>query len=1245
MRIGMGQRAAPFIVIALAAATGLAQAPPYDVRPPAEPPVFRVRYEASTAPGGLIFPVTYTAWIPPGVQTLRGVIVHQHGCGEGSCSSGLTGAYDLHWQALARAHDCALVAPAYEQPDKAECQMWCDPRNGSAATFQRALVDLGAQAGHPELATVPWALWGHSGGGHWAGGMALLHPERTVAAWLRSGVPLFAADAARTHIKPHDLPVAALGVPLMCNPGTKEGLSVSDNKFKGVWPANQAFFTAVRSRGGLVGVAVDPLTSHECGNQRYLAIPWLDACLAARLPKEPGDPLTPMPDADAWLGPITGGTATPVREFPGDPLTMGWLPNSALATAWMQYVKDTNVADSTPPPAPTNLCVTGNELTWDVAADLQSGLAGFVIERDGARVAMLPEKPKNPFGRPLFQNLLYSDTPTQPLVPLRFTDATAKPGVRHTYTVRAVNTVGLESPPSAAAGAEKQADDAAPPAGRPAAVTGFLATRCLECHVGDTAEGALDLSALPPAGTDPAADRRWARIIERVESGEMPPAEAEAPNGKERHAFTAAAGDWLRTAIRHRDAAEGRVRGRQLTPRELERSLHALLGIDIPLAPLIPVEARPADYTTLAERQTVSVHRLESHLAVVDAALDEAFQRAATTDTKPAGDFSAADIVRKNPQARCREPEMLRDEAVVWANGTIYYGRLPVTTAREDGWYRFRLTVHGLNLPETGGVWSTVSTGVCVSSAPMLQFVTAFEALAEPREIEFETWLPRGHMLEIRPGDGTLKQARFEGGQIGAGEGEPQQVPGIAMTRLTMERIHRGPDDDGVRRLLAGDLAWERPARMMKQGENGPLQPHSERPKRDLARLLEAFAARAFRHPVADVDIAPILALATAALDGGAHDEGDGFAAALRVGYRAILCSPRFFYVTESPGPLDDHAKATRLSYFLTGGPPDERLSMLAAEGRLGDPAILVAEADRLLAGRGGRRFVEDFAAEWLDLDQIDFTEPDRRFHREFDGVVKHAMLEETHAFLEEMLRDDRPVAELVSADATYLNSRLARYYRIDGVTGDTLRRVDLSADVHRGGLLAQGAILKVTANGSTTSPVVRGAWIAERLLGMEIPPPPSGVPAIEPDIRGTTTIREQLAQHRADAACASCHRFMDPIGFALENFDPAGQWRTSYRVDTAHGKRNTPPVTVADVLFDGTAFADFEEFRTAVAARPEWLARSLAGHLLVYGTGARLSFADREAVGEIARQAAAEGHGMRSILHAVVSHPIFLSK
>lgn len=426
-------------------AVGLcAQQAPYDVFPPANPPYYRTRYEAFQT-GQLAFPVNYTIWIPPGVTTLRGVIVHQHGCGEGSCKSGLTGAFDLHWQALARKHDCALLAPAYEQPQTGECQKWCDPRKGSDAAFHQALADLGKQSGHPELVVVPWALWGHSGGGTWAGAMTLLHPQRVTAAWLRSGVP--PVKTARYPDVGNALPVspAARQVPLMCNLGTAEGVTIKDNRFARVWPVNEAFFGELRAKGALIGVAIDPRTSHECGNQRYLAIPWFDACLTARLPKRAGDALASMPAASAWLADLSTKEAVPATKFGGDPDKAIWLPNEAVARAWMSYVRDAEVEDKTPPPAPKNLRLKDNLLTWEAEADLESGLAGFIIERDGRIVARLPEKPANRFGRPVFQGLQYSDTPAQPLVTMTFTDSTAEPGRRHVYRVIAVNSVGLES--------------------------------------------------------------------------------------------------------------------------------------------------------------------------------------------------------------------------------------------------------------------------------------------------------------------------------------------------------------------------------------------------------------------------------------------------------------------------------------------------------------------------------------------------------------------------------------------------------------------------------------------------------------------------------------------------------------------------------------------------------------------------------------------------------------------------------
>ncbi|MEQ1825937.1 MAG: hypothetical protein ABL921_08310 [Pirellula sp.] len=425
-----------------------AQQPPYEITLPADPPYYRVRYDGSTEPGGLVFPVSYTIWIPPQVKSLRGVVVHQHGCGEGSCKSGQTGAFDLHWQALAQKHDCALLSPVYEQPQAADCYLWCDPRNGSDVVFQKSLADLGAMSGHPELASVPWALWGHSGGGTWAGGMVLLHPERIVAAWLRSGVP--SLKPTDTKPNPYSISDAVCEVPVMCNLGTKEGVTVKEGPYVKVWENTEYFFTTMRRRGSLIAVSIDPLSSHECGNQRYLAMPWFDACLTARLPSPSGTVLKSMPKSDAWVVHLNAedsakSVAGSASENEGPLEKSAWLPNERIAKAWLEYVKDTTVSDTTGPPAPSQIQVSGNEITWQAQADLESGLAGFIIERDGKEIARVPEEANNPRGRPMFQNNSYSDTPTQPLVQMRYVDTTATAGAKHQYRVIATNTVGLKS--------------------------------------------------------------------------------------------------------------------------------------------------------------------------------------------------------------------------------------------------------------------------------------------------------------------------------------------------------------------------------------------------------------------------------------------------------------------------------------------------------------------------------------------------------------------------------------------------------------------------------------------------------------------------------------------------------------------------------------------------------------------------------------------------------------------------------
>ena len=413
----------------------------------------KVDYPASTNPDGLQIAVTYTIWLPDNVKTFRGVIVHQHGAGTTASIEGSTAAYDLHWQALAKKWDCALLGPSYhvlnEKIDLSPggSELWFDPRRGSEKAFLKAISEFAARSGHPELNTVPWALWGHSGGGIWADVMACLHPDRVAVVWLRSG------SAAMFRSKPEfpqpHVPAALYQIPMMCNPGVKE-------MGRGPFYGTLATFQEYRAHGAPIGFAPDPRTGHECGDCRYLAIPFIDACLAMRLPEKGSteQTLRPVETKGAWLAGLMDIVAQPAEKFQGDPNVAVWLPNAAIAKAWLEYTKTGAVSDTTPPPAPYDIQTVdtdrGTEIRWSADADFESGIRNFLILRDGRELASVPQTPVGKFGRPLFQSMTYHDTPAQPMPEMNYVDRIARAGEKHHYEVISVNSVGLRSDATAA---------------------------------------------------------------------------------------------------------------------------------------------------------------------------------------------------------------------------------------------------------------------------------------------------------------------------------------------------------------------------------------------------------------------------------------------------------------------------------------------------------------------------------------------------------------------------------------------------------------------------------------------------------------------------------------------------------------------------------------------------------------------------------------------------------------------------
>jgi hypothetical protein len=448
--------------------------------------------------------------------------------------------------------------------------------------------------------------------------------------------------------------------------------------------------------------------------------------------------------------------------------------------------------------------------------------------------------------------------------------------------------------------------------------------------------------------------------------------------------------------------------------------------------------------------------------------------------------------------------------------------------------------------------------------------------------------------------------------------------------------------------LLFGDLPLE-------PGPGGPATVAPARPEEDAERLLRGFVRKAYRRPVPDAEEVRFLPIVRGELASGA-----AFADAMHAGYSAVLCSPEFLGLAESPGRLDDHALAARLAYFLWNSPPDDELRRLADRGTLRDAETLRKQAGCLLDDPKARRFVDAFLDYWLDLRKIGNTSPDETLYPDYylDDLLADSALEETRLYFAEMLRADLPARVVVASDFTFLNDRLAAHYGMPPVGGSALRRTALPPDFPRGGFLTQASVLKVTANGTTTSPVLRGVWIMERIVGKPLPPPPPGVPAVEPDTRGATTIRAQLEKHRSVASCATCHAKIDPPGFALESFDIFGGFRERYRAQSetdlvpGFGKNGQPfkfraalAVDPSATLADGRAFHDVRELKRLLLADERQIAKNLVGQLVVYATGTPVRFGDRAAVERILDSTASGGFGTRSLVHAIVQSELFRSK
>ncbi len=386
---------------------------------------------------------------------------------------------------------------------------------------------------------------------------------------------------------------------------------------------------------------------------------------------------------------------------------------------------------------------------------------------------------------------------------------------------------------------------------------------------------------------------------------------------------------------------------------------------------------------------------------------------------------------------------------------------------------------------------------------------------------------------------------------------------------------------------------------------------------------LKEFAEQAFRRPVTDAQIAPYARLA---------DNTTGTRA-----YAAILCSPRFLYFYEDPGQLDSYALASRLSYYLWNSMPDKTLFELAAADKLTDEDILAGQVERMLKDKKADLFINNFLRQWLHLENITLLPPDeKKFKTFYDDALEDAFTTESFMVFKYMLEENRPVSEFLSADYTFINNDLAEHYGLDKVDKYDFKKVTLK-DRRRGGILTQGAVLTSTSNGVETSPVLRGIWVLQNILGLRKPKPPPNVPALAVDTRGTRTLRQQLSAHTKSSRCAACHRHIDPLGFALENFDAIGGWREKYE--------NNVRVDTSGRLPSGQKFRNIGEFKKALLARKDSFTQGLVSKFLTYATGRKMLGTDRSEIKKIASQLKRKGYGLRDLILHTTASKIFLTR
>ena len=813
----------------------------------------------------------------------------------------------------------------------------------------------------------------------------------------------------------------------------------------------------------------------------------------------------------------------------------------------------------------------------------------------------------------------------------------------------------------------------------------FLSRYCLGCHGANEQKGDRRFDNLPTTvGADVAIAERWQEVLHQLQLGEMPPSDEKQPTNDERRLVIA----WIEEQVTKAQSISqdrgGQVVHRRLSRAEYLNTVKDLFGFDGDFDPTtsFPGDEELEGFRNIGSALRTSRHHLAQYLTAADEVLEQAYDlaevngrpkidqwkdRAETMGSlNPAFGLGVISEEKSNGPAYIHLSHGLRNQELIF-DSKLFLSKLGETGVSHSGWYDVEVEVTAANRHHPYG--KDLMLG---GLAPYYKDLKAYYDESQPMQLgigrqgegmkgngwrlippnivhstellddRYSTilariWLDRGTVPYLAWIDGPPKGTRGQFISTKLYKYDPS-VPKIEKhvwenLALRAERdklyqhLYQGPEIRVHYWQVTGPMRDDKPHRSRSLlFEN--IKPDEKRI--DDARLqaeLQRIASLLFRREVGSEDIAPFVSAVKNRLDGKTR-----YADAARPVFKAMLCSSEFLFLTEpqtDAKAITSMQLATRLSYFLTAGPPDDELRALAVKGLL-DAATIRKETDRMLDSSRGDRFLRLFTEQWLGLNKLGTMPPAKETFPSYHiDRLETAMREETWRFIAELIRTDKPVTAIVDADFTYLNAGLARLYDLPTVSGDHMQRINLPVDSSRRGLLGQASILTITANGVETSPVKRGVWVLEKLFGTPPSPPPPDVPPIEPDIRGATTIRQQLEKHRSVQACADCHAKIDPLGFVLEAYDPIGQYRNAYAngavIDTTGEYRGQPFTGPADI-------------RAYLVAHPDLLAHNVAHRLLTYALGRPLGFADQPTLRRLQNEWKAKGFALRELIHLITT-------